>query len=697
MTVTVEPATGLYSVEERDTGWRFTGSLEQRLIGTDRKTGTDRLGNFNSIGFGWDDKGPVTGEIRTYTDRPAVMFLMTCASSRAKAPSAFPALNTPRKLHPFGYSNGVFAPRSFKGGKAASPWLLFDDSARAVIISPANDFMVADVYRDDQKYLASGLNKKLVNLPAGFTHQTLLVPGDSIHQAWDRWGHDLTDLAGKVRPANDQATELAKFGYWTDNGAHYYYNYDLSRGYDGTLLDVANAYRKLGIPLAYMQLDSWWYFKSKTSADGKEGKIKNAKLPDGTWNCYGGLMEYKAHPAVFPQGLAAFQQALNLPLITHNRWVDLHSPYRKDYIISGVAAIDPKWWDDMADYLKSSGVMVYEQDWLNEIYANSPDFASTTTAGAAFMDNMARATKEHGMRLQYCMELPCNYLQGSKYDNLTSVRVAGDRFERGKWEEALYTSHMAAALGEWPWVDTFNSVEFPNMILATLTAGPVGVGDAIDKIDQKNISMCIRPDGVIVKPDTAMVPLDQTYVSDAGDKKRPMTAAAFTDHGSRRTAYVFCFPRTADQMQIAFSPVDLGIGGDAWVYEPARQKGTLVSAGAKFTGGFADKNFKNAWSYFVVTPVGASGIALVGDVGKIASSGKQRIAKIEETADATTATVVFAAGEKSVTLHGYAANKPVVTTASGTVEPVVYDDDAHAFAVVVEPAGMSAVLRMAEH
>jgi hypothetical protein len=185
-----------------------------------------------------------------------------------------------------------------------------------------------------------------------------------------------------------------------------------------------------------------------------------------------------------------------------------------------VAAVDPKWWDDITDYLKSSGVTVYEQDWLNEIYAHSPEFASTTTAGDLFTDNMARATRERGMHMQYCMGTPHYYMQGSKYDNLTSVRVAGDRFERSKWDRALYTSHMATSLGEWPWVDTFDSVETPNMILATLTAGPVGVGDAMDRIDVKNIAMCIRADGVIVKPDTAIVPLDRTYIADAGEKNR---------------------------------------------------------------------------------------------------------------------------------------------------------------------------------
>jgi hypothetical protein len=701
ITVSVEPVNGDYSVVVDSTGWTFSGSVGQRIAGPQVKADADHLGKYRGIVFNWDDKGPVAGEIRAYTDRPAVMFVLTCKTARPAVPRAFPSLVTPPDLHPFGYANTVFSPRSFKGGEGASPWLLFDDSARAVILSPAANFMTAQVLLDKQKNLNSGLNHRLANLPEGFTHQTLLVPGDSIHQAWDRWGHDLTDLAGKTRPANDQEVELRQFGYWTDNGANYYYKFDPARGYDGTLLDVDAAFKKLGIPLGYMQLDSWWYFKSKTGPNGKEGKdagTKNARLPAGDWNCYGGLMKYQAHPALFPQGLAAFDKQLGIPLITHNRWVDLNSPYRQQYNISGVAAIDPKWWDKITDYLKASGVVVYEQDWLNEIYSNSPQFSTTTTAGDAFMDNMARATRERGMRIQYCMELPQHFLQGSKYDNLTSVRVADDRFEHGKWDAALYTSHMATSLGEWPWVDTFNSGETANLTLATLTAGPVGVGDAMDQIDAKNIGTCIRADGVIVKPDTAIVPLDQTYVSDAGDKKSPMIAAAYTDHGSHRTAYVFCFPRSAAQTQIAFRPADLGISTDAWVYEPSAAKGKLVAANGSFNAEFAEPNHKKAWSYFVVSPVGSSGIALVGDAGKIVTAGRQRVAEIEETASETKVTVAFAVTEKSVTLTGFAQDKPVVTAESGSVGSMTFDENTHQFIIEVAPAAgehPAAVVRLA--
>jgi len=694
--VAVDAATGNYTVADDASGWKLSGSLKQAVSAPEAKSGVDALGAYTSVAFKWDQAGPLAAEIRVYAGRSTVVFRQMILSARPKPPMPFPALTPPPKTHPFGYRTGTFAPPSFKGGDGPSPWLLFDDAGRAMILSPGDHFMVATVKMDENKNLSSSFSVKLENLPANYSHQTVLTEGDSIHQAWERFGHVMTDVTGKVRPANDSTPELSRVGYWTDNGSFYYYHYDPARGYDGTLLDVAAAYKKLDIPLAYLQLDSWWYIKTTTAANGKKGgSIKNAKLPAGTWNCYGGLTEYVAHPFVFPKGLAAFDAQLGLPLITHNRWIDVDSPYRQKYKISGVAAVDPKWWDDITDYLKSSGSIVYEQDWLDEIYENSPEFRSTTTAGDAFMDNMARATRERGMSMQYCMELPEHYLQGTKYNNLTSVRVAGDRFERGKWNDALYVSHLASSLGEWPWVDTFRSAETANLILATLTAGPVGFGDDMTKIDAKNIATCILPDGVIVKPDTSIVPLDRTYLADAIDHKSPMIAAAYTDHGPHRTAYVFCYPRSAEQMQIQFKPADLGIESDIWVYEPATGHGEVVPATGAFTATFADPGFKKAWSYFVVAPIAPSGIAFIGDSGKITTAGRKRIAAIEDKPDSERVAVKFTPPEKSITLTGYAAKEPIVSvTIGGSASPIRFDTTTHQFTVDLSPAAGSDTVQL---
>ena len=63
-------------------------------------------------------------------------------------------------------------------------------------------------------------------------------------------------------------------------------------------------------------------FKGVTGADGVRGKAKVERLPEGRWNRYGGTLEYRAHKALFPEGLDTISKSIGLPLITHGRWID---------------------------------------------------------------------------------------------------------------------------------------------------------------------------------------------------------------------------------------------------------------------------------------------------------------------------------------------------------------------------------------
>ncbi|MHB8720212.1 MAG: hypothetical protein ACYDAH_02275 [Steroidobacteraceae bacterium] len=74
--------------------------------------------------------------------------------------------------------------------------------------------------------IAGGLNEGVVTLPARFTQQTLMAFDLGVNAAWESWGTALTGLQGNHRPSNDADTGLRYLGYWTDNGAAYWYNYE---------------------------------------------------------------------------------------------------------------------------------------------------------------------------------------------------------------------------------------------------------------------------------------------------------------------------------------------------------------------------------------------------------------------------------------------------------------------------------------
>ena len=689
---TIDQKSGRYEVRSRELNWTFAGQLGDSASNLSIKNGQDRLGAYRELRFSWRQQAPLNGSIRTYATRPVVLFGITSKQPISDAAVIrFPRFTEfPKDLHHFSYKNDVFAPRSFALEETATPWLLFDDQMHAAVLSPAANYMIARMRGDGITEIASGLNEGVADLPADFTHKTLMAFEVGVNAAWDSWGTALTDLQGKNRPSNDADIGLRYLGYWTDAGAAYWYNYEQALGYAGTLETLVQRYREEGIPLRYLQLDSWWYSKTLTGPAGESLKPRNPELPAEEWNRYGGLLKYEAHPGVFPGGLAAFQKKVGLPLITHNRWIDPESPYHGRYDISGMAAVDPKFWKEIMGYTSSANVVAYEQDWLNVIYEYSPALGTTLAAGDAFTDGMARAAQERGMSLQYCMALPRHFLQGARYGNLTTIRTSGDRFTRSKWDAFLYASRLASALGIWPWADVFMSTETDNVLIATLSGGMVGNGDKIGAENKENLLRAVRMDGVIVKPDTPLLPIDAMYTSDASgmltaNESRsppPMIASAHTDHGVSRTAYVFAYSRGAEDAKAAFTPAQAGVEHDIYLYDAQGRTARRLAASDTFTFDLAP----NGTAYFVLAPVSSAGVALFGDEGKFVPDGRKRIASIVEERNRLIVTVTFAPQEKAVRLFGYATRRPAITAQMGSAGEVTFDERTGRFQVSVSPS-----------
>jgi len=689
---TIDERSGRYQVISRELNWTFTGELGDSASHIRITNGRDRLGHYQELRFSWRRQTPLDGSIRTYAGRPVVLFSITSKRPVSDAAAIrFPRFTEfPKDLHHFSYKNEEFAPRNFALEETGTPWLLFDDQLRAVVLSPASNHMIATMRGDGITEIASALNEGVVNLPADFTHKTLMAFDVGVNAAWDSWGIALTDLQAKNRPSNDADVGLRYLGYWTDNGAAYWYNYERALGYAGTLEALVQRYRDEGIPLRYVQLDSWWYSKSLTGPGGEPLAPKNRGLPTEEWNRYGGLLKYEAHPGVFPDGLAAFQRKIGLSLITHNRWIDPESPYHRHYEISGLAAVDPKFWQEIMAYTSSAHVVTYEQDWLSVIYRYSPALGTTLAAGDAFTDGMARAAQEKGMSIQYCMALPRLFLQGSRYGNLTTIRTSGDAFTRSKWDAFLYTSRLASALGIWPWADVFMSTDADDVLIATLSEGMVGNGDEIGAENKQNLLRAARLDGVIVKPDTTLLPIDAMYTADttttpAADASRPlppMIAAAHTDHGTLRTAYVVAYSRGSENAKAAFTPAQVGMQRDAYLYDMRVRTAQRLAPSETFNFDLAPKST----AYFVLAPVSSAGVALFGDDAKFVPDGRKRIAAIVEQGNRLTVTVAFAPQETAVRLFGYAPRRPTITARTGSASELSFDEATGRFEVSVSPS-----------
>jgi hypothetical protein len=455
--------------------------------------------------------------------------------------------------------------------------------------------------------------------------------------------------------------------------------------YDAQLMAVKAKYDSLKIRLGYVQLDSWWYVKDPSN-----------------WMNRPGTYLYEPVASLFPKGLADLKNRLGVPFITHNRWIggsvagDVTSPYRSQYAMSNGVSIDPLFWDKIIGDIASWGVQTYEQDWLN---ANA-SASNILGHGEKFMDEMARATSANGLTMQYCMENPRHYMQASKYGNVTTLRSCVDRFDMpGDWGQHLYCSQLIKSVGSWPWVDNFRTNELGNTLLCVLSAGMVGVSDTFATVGNSynvsNLLKMVRRDGLAVKSDVPMTPTDATYIRRAaGD--HTFTCSTFSQVAGKKVVYVWDWANGATNYSSNFKPADFGMSGNVFVYNYFDTTGSLIGANASYaypvSGGSSGASGTD-WKYYVLSSVGPSGIAVVGDQGKFVTFSKNRIAAITETAAAVTLSVAFGPfdsgnPDQPATIIGYAPSRVSASADSGgVVSGQTYNSTTHVFKFNFQPNG----------
>jgi len=667
---------GSYNFKFLAAGWMLEGKLPESVSSVRSSSGTDKLGAYTALSATYRN-GARTAEILVYKRLPAVL-LRDSWNSPGPDDAPFPSfLRLPDGLFRFSYQHRPFGKYEFGAVGPQGPSALFDKQGNVLVVSPADHFLVAEMNELPDRSVNSRIVEAIQTLPVGFSHSTLIVFGKGMNETFTSWGNALLALSGKQPPTNQQSIILSKLGYWTDNGAYYYYKFEPQLGYAGTLLAIRDEFKKLGIPLGYMQLDSWWYPKGE----------------DGRWDAKGntvpfGEYVYRADKTLFPDGLAAFQKSLGLPIVTHARWISSASPYRKEFKLSNNVITDPAFWKATAAYLHDSGVVTYEQDWLDhnalpELNLEDPE---------AFLGHMSSSMQSFGMDIQYCMPLPAHYMASTLYPNLDTIRTSSDQLTPDKWDEFLYDSRLARSMALWPWTDVFFSAELPNLIISTLSAGPVGVGDALGSIHAQNLMAVVRLDGLLIKPDSSLLPINAMYTSDASNQQMPMVAAAETKFADSSVRYVFSYPRRSTDPGFSVSLDQLGFSGPAYAYDWSAHTGSVISA-----GGTLSAQFRDGFAYLILVPVNRQGLALLGDTEKIVPLGKQRIAALSDRGTLTT-TILFAPWETARTISGYASQKPKLRAVKGALKSLAYDAETKIFQAQVTPsASGEAVLQVSAH
>jgi hypothetical protein len=225
----------------------------------------------------------------------------------------------------------------------------------------------------------------------------------------------------------------------------------------------------------------------------------------------------------------------NLPLVAHNRYWAYDTVYKQNYSFildqsngKSLPVGNDSFWTDLFTQAHDWGLIVYEQDWL---ITQTKDFLPTLTdihLGHQWLMSMGEAADKVGINIQYCMSLPRHILHALEIPRVTHTRVSDDYTfhllnKKQQWEIGI-SSMFADAIGLAPFKDVFWSTSLQpdapykpspeevlperEILIATLSTGPVGPGDAINYTNVYRIMKCCRQDGLILKPDRPLTTID---------------------------------------------------------------------------------------------------------------------------------------------------------------------------------------------
>jgi hypothetical protein len=683
---------GDFSIQSGEPTWSYGGKIQGTvtgIIGPARGSDNNPVstnGPFDELTVHYLDQAGSEWrmQLRAYRNIPSATLSF---SPRYAVPNVQPyAVLTqfPNAAHHFslGGWTRAFGPLSAMHGD--SPWVFFSDQFRASILSPASrPISQRQKWVDDTTQngsIALEIDPRNRFLRAGDVYTSVITYDQGIGNTFDGWGLALTNLLGKHRLGNQADLSLVMPMLSTDAGAAYYYAFDEALGYEGTLRAAIASAKDAGIPIGVVHFDSWWQLKG-----GNCDAVENPGF--ASWKHHlNGAWKYVMDPVLFPpinsENLEdGFVQNLG-PGMAHARWVDTCSPYRlpiRDaagnvivpHPVSGNVVTDLSIWRRVAHTLSQSGIVLFEPDFLSY----------TATAANTFEDEqslsaMATAMAEKGINLQYCGPAARHFLLAFQYEGVHTIRVSIDRFERRKWDQAMYGSMILKAGSVWPTVDNFLTTEKRNLLLAVLSAGPLALGDPIGKFVP--IPEAIRTDGVILKPDVPMVPTDASFVAEAAAIERsggvsskpllpPLVAHTYSDFGSSKTEYVFAYSRDKNAlMPVSVAPQELGFTGDVYVYDYFNRAGRRQASTQKI-----ETAVDSQGTYFVIAPVGPSQIAFLGDLSKFVPASTLRMPSLSDNGEITL-TVQLKPGEK-ISLWLSAASAPSVSANDAVVSVPRFD------------------------
>ncbi len=623
------------------------------FISKEESSDSDVFGSFKRILMRWELEGTtisVNTSIIIYPNQPIIKFqiefpmgLKDVTTGEFNTPIfKFPCFNLEgpnQKILAYRYF--IFSPstKNIPEEGTHGPVVFYDNELNAAVLGPMDHFMIAFSYSKEQIF--HGFEGKIQEIPEGYEHSALLFFTQGINKAIVDWCAFLQKYHNTI-PKDPYADPIiANIGFWTDNGAYYYYRKEKDMSYEQTIAFACKTFQELSIPFKYFQLDSWWYLKDMKPL---------WKVPPFSWlgrliggGAYGGTLLWEPLSEEFSNGLKTLHERIGLPFACHARWFSTKSPYIEKYKFtvaeSAALPLEPVFWEDLMKDAAEKGIILYEQDWIINTFRRIPLLQEDINAAEQWLTWMAEAAHKNGITIQYCMAPSGAFLYALKLPAVTNARVTGDYHARVTkqffFPQFTQTNILAWGVGIWPSLDCFLTTttplrkglyreKYPEQVclLSNLGGGLICPADKAERVNKDLLMKTCTEEGLILKPDRPITVNDlmfkihqKPYIMDTWTQKDQLIW--------RYIVVVNLWPRRVKDTQVTLR--ELGY----------QQRGVLYNF---LTGDLSEIDLDDkidlqlngmGYKYYILAPFIKENIALIGTTDKFVTCANKLIPEIQ--------------------------------------------------------------------
>ncbi|MFX1326968.1 MAG: hypothetical protein ACFE91_02335 [Promethearchaeota archaeon] len=631
-----------------------------KLLSFTEINGNDKLGTFKSINFQYqleDDEKKINASIKSYYVQNFIIFELyipnglesTSSGKFSELITSFPSfINLSPNIKIFTFRNTIFCPPTKTFDVTSAPVLFYDDDLNCFILSPLDSFLNTVISKDENNRISCGIQGAIKEIPKSFTQKFILLFDKGINQSMEHFGDILLKYHESNRKSLYANVVTSYMGFWTDNGAYYYYKTEKGMNYEDTMVSIKEYFEESDIPIGYYNFDSWWYLKHTNKFLAKILKPL-IKLMGGA--LFGNILRWEVDPKNFTTDLKRFHQnRFRKPITAHSRRWDARSPYVEKFEFetykNHAIPLKKEFWDWLMTHAKESGIEVYEQDWMKNQIVSMPILRENVNAQEEWLSNMAIAARQQGIDIYYCMQTPGILLYSIKHSNINISRCSGDYNPRWplsyRFIHSTQTNILFHAIGINSHPDVFRSRTMENVkfrpfgerfpdfqcLYQILNAGVLAPGDKKENINWSLLKKTCRDDGLLLKPDKSLTANDLMFKK----HRKYYICDTYTKINNLVWRYILItniWPKRVKEQ--FFSLKELGYEkGEYILFDFLSGDIQRVNTNDSIEIG---KLHKYDYKYFILCPITPSGMALIGCPDKFVTCSKKLIIDLHSTED----------------------------------------------------------------